>query len=431
MQPISTIVKVTVIRGVRTITRAGFGTPLVLTDSTPFQGIREYLSTDEVADDFASSSNTYKMALRLFSAEVKPDKIKVMARSAVEAMVQTLTPNVATQEVTAYTVTINGVPFTFTSDVTPTAVEVVTGLIAAINAGTEPVTASGTNTLVLTADQPGIGFSLSTSPKITAVVTNPGNGIVDDLNEAKDLDLDWYGLAIVSRDSNEAYAAAEWIETQRKIFVFSSSEEEVLDAQSTDDIAARLKAANFTRTVFLFSKSADIFPEGSWLSDELPRDPGSYTMKFKTLIGVPADDLRGSEITAVKGKNGNVFTKVGSVDIVAEGKVAFGEFVDVIRFIDWLQAQIEEGVFARLVSNPKIPFTDKGIGVIEGEVRFALDAGVDIGGLSEDKPYIVTVPKSINIGTPDKAARTLKGVKFSADLAGAIHFTEIDGTVGV
>ncbi len=432
MQPISSVVQVNIIRGVRSITKAGFGTPLMLANTATFSGIRTYASLNEVATDFLSSSDEYKMALKMFSAEIKPRVIKIMRRSTATAMVQTITPDVTTQSVTGYTVTINGVPYTFTSDATPTATEVVAGLLAAINAdGPLAVTASGTTTLILTSDVPGIPFSVSVGPKLSVIVTTPGNSLVDDAIQAANLDLDWYALAIVSRSEAEALAVAQWIETQRKLFVFSSSNAGIKTVGSTTDFASKAKALNLTRTVTLFSGDAANFSEGAWISDEMPRDPGSYTEKFKTLVNVPADNLSATEIAAVKAKSANVYTNVGSVDIVSEGVVASGEFVDVIRFIDWLQAQIEENVYTNLVSVPKIPFTNKGIAVIEGQLRFALDAGVAVGGLADDQPYEVIVPRISDISLANRAARNLTGIKFYAKLAGAIHFVGISGTVGV
>lgn len=50
---------------------------------------------------------------------------------------------------TGYTVTINGTAFTYTSDGSATDAEIATGLLAAINGGTEPVKASGAATPIL------------------------------------------------------------------------------------------------------------------------------------------------------------------------------------------------------------------------------------------------------------------------------------------
>lgn len=89
------------------------------------------------------------------------------------AQIQTTTPAVLTAGVKTYTQTINGTPYSFISDATPTATEVVTGLKNLINAdGPLPVTATGTTTLILTADVAGTAFTSSvTGPNLTTVAT--------------------------------------------------------------------------------------------------------------------------------------------------------------------------------------------------------------------------------------------------------------------
>lgn len=72
---------------------------------------------------------------------------------------------------TAYTVTVNGVPFTFTSDATATAAEIMTGLAALINAGSEPVSAGRNGTyLWINPDVRSVPFSLGISDRLSRVV---------------------------------------------------------------------------------------------------------------------------------------------------------------------------------------------------------------------------------------------------------------------
>ena len=88
------------------------------------------------------------------------------------AQVVTTTPTNLAAGIKQYTQTINGVSYTFTSDATPTAAEVVTGLIALINADTGcAATASGTTTLILTAKVAGTEFTYSVNANLTAVLT--------------------------------------------------------------------------------------------------------------------------------------------------------------------------------------------------------------------------------------------------------------------
>jgi hypothetical protein len=111
--------------------------------------------------------------------------------------------------------------------------------------------------------------------------------------------------------------------------------------------------------------------------------------------------------------------------------VSSNEYIDVIRFRDWLKVRIQERIFARLAAQNKIPFTDAGIAVIQAEVLGQLDEGVSVGGLSNDPAPTCLVPKASAVSTANKQARTLPDVRFTGTLAGAIHELEIDGVVSV
>jgi hypothetical protein len=111
--------------------------------------------------------------------------------------------------------------------------------------------------------------------------------------------------------------------------------------------------------------------------------------------------------------------------------MAQGEFIDIVRGIDWLTSRIQEFVYSVLVNNPKVPYTDAGITAIEAQVKRALQLGISNNFIASDPAPIVTVPKAADVPTIDKTNRILKNVKFQATLAGAIHAVNITGTVTV
>jgi hypothetical protein len=92
----------------------------------------------------------------------------------------------------------------------------------------------------------------------------------------------------------------------------------------------------------------------------LPLDPGSETWKFKTVAGVTPDVYTDTQRVNLKNRNANYYYTVAGVNIVTEGVVADGEFIDVIRFRDWIASHMAEGVFGALASANKVPFTDEG-----------------------------------------------------------------------
>ena len=108
-----------------------------------------------------------------------------------------------------------------------------------------------------------------------------------------------------------------------------------------------------------------------------------------------------------------------------------GEYIDLMSGVDWLQATIQENVFAHLVNLPKIPFTYGGIAIIESEIISAINAGIDSGFIAESPQFTISVPLAANVSAVDKANRYLPDIEFTAFLAGAIHKTQINGAVSV
>lgn len=431
---LQTIVSVNIVRGSRSITRAGFGTMLFLGTAATFpERFRTYETITGVGADFASNTNEFKAAQKYFAQERKPKKIMIGKQLPYVAQVNTFVVLVNVDG--NYSVTINGVVHTFAA-VANTKTQIRDGLIVAINAGSQnaAVTAAllAADSFTVTSDVAGNGFSASSSANVSNAASVANQGIIEDLQviSATLAGNDWYTLTIENKTTDNIMNAASYIETQRKVFMASTNEAGI-KTNSATDVASKLKAKSYARSWAMFSGDFANYPEASLFGNINPRDPGSYTCKFKTLVGNVVDDLTESELGFIKGKNCNYYTQVAGVDIFQEGVVAVGEFIDTIIFIDWLQAQIEENVFADLVTNPKIPYTDNGFAIVEKQIRAQLQRGIAAGGLAQDPAYTVTVPKVADVAVLDRAARIAKTFSFNANLAGAIHFTEINGTVTV
>ena len=112
------------------------------------------------------------------------------------------------------------------------------------------------------------------------------------------------------------------------------------------------------------------------------------------------------------------------------GNVASGEWIDVMRGVDWIEATLQETIYSRLVNADKIPYTDAGVAIIKGDVQKVLTDAAGQGIITEES-IVITVPKVSDISTTDRANRVLPDVEFSATLQGAIHKVEIAGVVAV
>lgn len=167
--------------------------------------------------------------------------------------------------------------------------------------------------------------------------------------------------------------------------------------------------------------------------------PGSELWAYKSLSTVEAQSLSTTDISSLESRNVSYYTTIGSQAMVQGGKVSAGEWIDTIRFRDWLKTQIQQNVINLLLSLPKVPYTDPGIGLVQNAVTAALDAGVEAGGIarpsSDEKTgtvtpsYTITVPKAAELDAATRKTRVLPKVKWTARLAGALIAVEIGGTL--
>lgn len=423
---LDSIINVEISRETAAVTQAGFGTALVLGPNAP-AGVNTYSSLTAMAEDFDTTDPEYKMAAKVFGQTPRVTTIKTFPMI-LDARIVTFTPDVTVQSAAPYTVEIDGVEYTFTSDADPTAGEIVTGLSALINADADcPVAATGTNTLILTEKVAGTGFThdYGTANMDDMVVTNAGYSVADALAEAIEEDNDFYFVLITSESKALSVAMAAQVEPLMKIFIARSDDSDVR-TNATDDVASVLKDASYFRTGIFYTGTPADYGDSAFVGRLAPYDPGSETWAYKTLAGVTVDAWTETEQGYLNAKNVNHYLRIGGVNTTLNGKVAGGEYIDVIRFIDWIKARMQERLFGDLVRNTKIPYTDRGIGIIEAGMRAVLEAGIAAGGLVS---YTVTVPKASAVSDNDKAQRVLRNCSFTAVLAGAIHAVEISGNV--
>lgn len=277
----------------------------------------------------------------------------------------------------------------------------------------------------------------SQNPSVNKIVVgrkDSGDASIDAaLNAIANENNDWYGVVVDQAMVANFADVASWVETAKKFAIFWITDVNAYDSTKSTDLASVLKLANRNRSAVVWHATptggAD-YPDAAWMGEGFPYEPGTSTWAYKTLNGVTPDTLLASQETALKGKNCNYYTTVGGVSITQEGKVASGEYIDIIIGTDWIEARLREAVYSALVNNRKIPYDDTGIAMIEGLVKGVLNEAASKGILQADS-IAVTVPKYADIQQADKLARKLPDVKFSALYQGAIHSVTINGTISV
>ena len=434
---IDDIVSVQISRETTPVQQDSFGTVMILGTHKNFNDRLKYYSslTEMVTDGFTSSTKEYAAASKLFGQTPRVTTVAVGRRSVDDAtvVVSTVTASFA------YTITINGVACTYTSAGSgDDATDIGEGLEGAINAastsnswGLTATNTTGTIVIVAAVDNTAWTLSVATD-KLTISTLVASDDIEDDLSAIQAENSDWYGLVITSRVSQDVQDVAAWVEANKKIFGTASADADILDAAEPTDIAYILSQAGYARTFVMYHKdAATVYPEAAWFGRRFPYAPGSGTWAFKTLAGIEASPLTTDQRVNALAKKANTYERRGGALITFEGWMASGEYIDVIRGLDWLESIIQEYVFSRLVNLPKIPYTDIGVATIEAEVRRALDLAIAQGVLAAEPEYTVTVPLVADVSANDKANRNLPDVNFTATLAGAVHHVTVVGSVSV
>lgn len=237
----------------------------------------------------------------------------------------------------------------------------------------------------------------------------------------------WYGLALVEAEDSDYDEVAMLIESTSKIFAFSTNSKEI-----------PLKRNDYLRTFGVYSEFEDEYIHIALMAKCFSFSPGSEAWAYKTLTGITPSELTNRETTKFNDENMNYYVACANRNISMNGKMIGGEWIDVIRFMDWLNNQMQIEIFELFVKNPKIPYLDSGIALIENIMRKVLQEGQEVGGIAEteydenDNPvygYTVTVPKAASLSSAQRKKRKLPGCNFTARLAGAILVAELRGNL--
>lgn len=428
MSDLNDVVRVVIFDQSTAISTASFSIPLILAQFTDFsERTRTYTSIAQVGEDFASTSNTYKIASKLFGQSgvlgAVPPSIVIGRRQVdeVDGSIATVANN------TAYTVTINDTAFTFTSDGTALAAEIVAGLKAAFDAA--PITGitftdnlDGTFSVAVVT--PGTAWSITSSVNVTLAHVTPTETWVEALEAVEQENDSWYALVAETQVKAEQEALSDAIQAREKIYGLSSADT-VAPTTGTSDIGYILDAKNNSRSFGVYLPTAATeYPEAAWIGSQLAVTPGSNTWNFKRANGVTRSALTNTQITNLKNKNWNYYTAKGGVDIFMNGVTFGGSFTDIVVGKDWLKARLQEAIYFRLINTLKIPMTNPGLLIVENEIRSVL-AQAESNGLI-DRGWSVQTPDVLSIPANLRAARAAGVFVIRARLQGAIHSVDLE-----
>lgn len=414
------------------VSQAGFGTPMIMTHESAFgpELVRSYSNTTTmVTDGHAASGATVLAATAIFSQNPKVSTVKVGRRGTTPTTMTRVMTVASVLDDTDYTVTLNGTAFTIDSGSSATNLTIAAALVAAINAGSEPVTATDNldGTFDLTEDVDGVLFGLShTATLLTQDDQTTDAGIATDYAAIKAEDNDFYGVLMTSSATLEIAALAAAVEADQKIYIAQTADSDCL-SDTAGNIAETLETAGYNRTALIWNQDNFDFANAAWMGKMFPKDPGSATWAFKSLAGVATDALSDTQISNLESNDCNHYTVTKGLSWTLQGTMASGRFIDIERGIDWLTARMQERLLQLLGNSDKIAYTQAGVTALENEVRAQLQEAVANNVITSD--FVVTPPLVENQSAVNRASRILGAIEFSATLSGAVHDVTVTGTV--
>lgn len=204
----------------------------------------------------------------------------------------------------------------------------------------------------------------------------------------------------------------------------------------TDD-STEITTSGLRRTVLFYCDATEDvpIPEAALVGETAGRAAGSFTYKNLILSGVPAQELSDAQIDAIHKKGGITFVTKAGDNVTSEGKVAGGEYIDVIDSEDYIIQQLAYKTQKVLNNAAKVPYDNNGIAMLESVAADVLLDAYNNGMIATNADgtpaYSVSYALREDTAATDRANRLYLGGSFSFTLAGAIHEVEITGEITV
>lgn len=441
-----------------------FGVPMFLGAPSSFgvgftERVRAYATADAVDTDVDAGDITAAFGDRLKLALTQTPRVDQILAGRLEAGANALEVTVTwTGNTTAagetFTVRCGTAEFTYTS---LAAAETPAVISAAIAAGLAPLLVSegvpatvtdntGSITLEGATVNDSFGYSATvTSPSVTVAtaVVDAGIDIPTNLAAIRAENDAWYGLAteLRARVSLEAIAAniealgAAPTAPVYKLFLPQSSDADLLVAGISTDLASFFQSLNYRRTNLMYRSSDDLDIALATLATKLETnlDLETTDWAYTTLEGVAPQVLTATQLDTVEAKRFSYYGEFYGQGATWRHVLPNGNYVDERTTADWTADRSATALATAILNannrNSKIPYTDRGIAVLAGQVRGIGKQGEAAGHYVVDS-FVVTKPLASEVPPALKADRCLV-LSFSGTLQGAIQKVDVTGYVGV
>lgn len=253
----------------------------------------------------------------------------------------------------------------------------------------------------------------------------------------------YFWLATDKHDEYTILRLADFAENNDKIYVFSSSDEDIAKKVKYNTVQ-KLIDMGFRNTCFaLYTEKAEKeFPEAGVIGAVCNTTAGTTTLHGKTLAGVSAmnRDLI-TELNIVE-QNGNLYKIEHNQPFYRDGLMVNGDFLDTVFHALWSKITLSEALFrvikTQSMQQKGIRYSNEGLLVVRQAIEDGwLNVGIENGtilnevnvspltGEKEDLTPSLYIPNRADIPTADIARRLLDGIVAEYVYAGFIHYIRV------
>lgn len=287
----------------------------------------------------------------------------------------------------------------------------------------EEISAAGYETTSAVYKQCEKMFMQNSRPGKVALCAGTGK-VTDTLKLLKDKDFRQI-IPVFGETDDKIQDVAAYVETTDDKLLF-------VRVSDTDTLTG---IGEMDRTVVIVYPGENIGAEGAFVGATAGLTIGSFTYKNIIIKGVAADPLTDSQIEAIHTAGGICIVRKAGDTVTSEGTAMSGEYIDIIDSKDYIIKNIAYKSQKLLNSTPKLSFDNVGISQLEGVVTNVLSEAFGMGMIAVDEDgvplYSTNFATRAETSEGDRAQRKYNGGKFSFNLAGAIHYAVINGTVEV
>ena len=456
MPSISEVVDVTISVQSSSVSRVGFDSILINGDGgtgtndgdfnagfTEFE-VRLYTSLAALTSDadIKPASEVVNLATAIFAQVPAVPTVYVSRTDQGTPAVQVSTllyqtvPVIAGQSVS---VSIDGVaiaasPVAWTTDNDTTMAAVASAIQAEAGVTTAVASTSGggsdDNFITITGAVAGTSFQVTSNILTGAVVDEAVDQVITTaavdllpssaINSIIANDNTWFGYVQSFASNSDSETAAASLAANRKYGMFKFSA-----ASSIPNLGTNFSASWINQSADATRKEVN----AAALSAMLGREVGSYNPAYLSLELTDASVVSSTDEALLRTGYANQYSEIGGQDVTYDGRAGNGGWIDTYINVLWLQARIEEDIFALMAAKDKVPFTDSGIGMITNELSKRLQIAEDLGVLTSNPKFVITAPLAADVPALDKSNRVLSGITFTAYTAGAVNLVQINGTL--